>query len=115
MSIIRGMFGRKKQDYASASKPSSTTKDPATDPNMVRVYDEYGRECYIEKNTWRTNVLPGALNKARDNPDQLANVVISALEDGFAADALPYAEILNRADLSPSRIALVRTWSEYRG
>ncbi len=107
MNIIRGMFGRKKQDDASASKPSSTTKDPATDPNMVRVYDEYGRECYIEKNTWRTNVLPGALNKARDSPDQLANVVTSALEDGFAADALPYAEILNRTDLSPSRGAAI--------
>ena len=108
MNIIRGMFGRKKQDDASASKPSLTTKDPATDPNMVRVYDEYGRECYIEKNTWRTgNVLPGALNKARDSPDQLANVVTSALEDGFAADALPYAEILNRTDLSPSRGAAI--------
>ena len=62
-------------------------KDPAQDPNMIRVYDAYGRELFITKEEWRKNILPGSIqsnwNKPDDGPAQgvcqrLLNEVLAA-------------------------------------
>ena len=68
------------------------------DPNLIRVYDKYGRQLFVTKETWRTDVLPGTIQANWDNPDQLYNLIIAALNDGFRADILEAAKHLYDVD-----------------
>ena len=74
--------------------------------DLIRVFDAYGRELHIPREEWRTKMLPGAVERARDNPAQLYGVIAQALQDGFAADVLEAAEHLARTDAIPARGAL---------
>ncbi|MGH8489424.1 MAG: tetratricopeptide repeat protein [Gammaproteobacteria bacterium] len=108
MSFFRKMFGEKSPERGSASATASpSSADPANDPNMIRVYDGYGRELFITKQQWKDNVLLGNLETARNNPEQLYGMLVGALHDGFAADIIPYAEHLWRTDPIPSRGAAI--------
>jgi tetratricopeptide (TPR) repeat protein len=108
MSFFRKMFDEKSPEKGPASATASpSSADPANDPNMIRVYDGYGRELFITKQQWKDNVLLGNLETARDNPEQLYGMLVSALHDGFAADIIPYAEHLWRTDPIPSRGAAI--------
>jgi len=70
---------------------------------MIKVFDEYGREVFITREQWRENVLLGNLENKRNNPDELYGMLVGALEDGFAADIVSYAEHLQRTDPNPDR------------
>jgi len=127
MNIFRKFFGRKNgtnppsqdvHDLSSAQiLPTPTPRlavvasapptDPAKDPNMIRVYDHYGREMFITRQEWRDNVLPGTIEKAWSKPDELYAVVVGALQDGFRANVVKAAEQLYRTDPVPSRGACV--------
>jgi tetratricopeptide (TPR) repeat protein len=74
---------------------------------MIRVFDEYGREMFITKQEWRKNVLPGILKKAWNQPDELYNVIVSTLNDGFHSDVIGAAKHLYKIDPSRSRSACV--------
>lgn len=115
MSFFRKLFG--------GGKPSKQTepaeerraplakvpppKDPAQDPNMIRVFDKYGRELFISKDEWRKNVLPGSIQSQWNNPDQLYGVILGALNDGFRADVLDAARQLHKIDTDAVRGACV--------
>ena len=105
MSFLQKIFG-KKQAAHGPSEPAPAV-DPAKDPNMIRVFDGYGREMFITKQQWRENILPGNLEKARDKPEVLYDMLVSALKDGFATDIVQFAEHLHRTDPVPSRSATV--------
>jgi tetratricopeptide (TPR) repeat protein len=77
------------------------------DPNLIQVYDSYGRKLYITREQWRDNVLLGNLEQAGGNPEQLYGLLVGALNDGFAADVVPYAEQLQRVDPIPARGATI--------
>jgi tetratricopeptide (TPR) repeat protein len=77
--------------------------DPRTDPNLIRLLDEFGREFFITKDQWRKSVLPGTLKSNWNNPDQLYGVVVDSLNDGFSADLMDAAEHLYRIDSTPAR------------
>lgn len=81
--------------------------DPSKDPNLIQVFDAYGREMFITKEAWRKDVLPGTIKLNWNNPDQLAGIVIGSLNDGFFADMLDAAEQLHRIDSEPARGACV--------
>jgi tetratricopeptide (TPR) repeat protein len=92
------------QSAAHSSAPvSSTNADPRTDPTLIRVFDEFGRELFITKEQWRTSVLPGTLKSNWNNPDQLYGIIVGALKDGFFADIVDAAEHLHRIDPVPAR------------
>jgi tetratricopeptide (TPR) repeat protein len=74
---------------------------------MIRVFDEYGREMFITKQEWRKNVLPGILKKAWNQPDELYNVIVSTLNDGFRSDVIGAAKHLYKIDPDRSRSACV--------
>ena len=99
-----GLFGKKKagavpQSTADSSRPVSSAKlDPRTDPNLIRVFDEFGRELFITKEQWRKGVLPGTLKSNWNNPDQLYGIIVGSLNDGFHADIIDAAEHLDRVD-----------------
>jgi tetratricopeptide (TPR) repeat protein len=101
MGILRKLFGTKGPGKGGAAP------DPAKDPNLIRVYDGYGREVFITREQWRDDVLLGNLDKKRNNPDELYNMLVGALEDGFAADIVPYAEHLHRTEPLASRGVIV--------
>jgi tetratricopeptide (TPR) repeat protein len=108
-----GLFSKKKptgasQPIAGSSGPVSSTKsDPRTDPNLIRVFDEFGRELFITKEQWRKSVLPGTLKSNWNNPDQLYGIIVGSLNDGFHADIIDAAEHLYRIDLTPARGACI--------
>lgn len=103
--MFNKLFGKKNKNL-NASVDSQKI-DPAKDPNMIKVFDEYGRELFITKQQWRDNVLLGNLEKERDHPDQLYGLIVGAIQDGFAADIISYAEHLKSIDPIPSRGATV--------
>ena len=51
-----------------------SVEEMRADPNLISVYDEYGRELFITKDTWRKDVLPGTLKDNWDTPDELCNI-----------------------------------------
>lgn len=123
MSFFENLFGKKKPD---APKPpvvrpstpatlppvkgqtaQSAPLDPPKDPNMIKVFDAYGREMLVTKEAWRTSVLPGTLKANWDNAEQLAGIVIGSMNDGFFADVLAAAEQLYRIDPIPTRGACI--------
>jgi len=113
MSLFDNLFGRKKPDPEPVPPKPSTPAvlppkknqpgDPSKDPNMIKVFDAYGREMFITKEVWRTQVLPGTLKSNWNNAEQLAGVVIGSMNDGFFADVLAAAEQLYRIDPIPAR------------
>ena len=108
-----GLFSKKKptdasQPIADSSGPVSSAKsDPRNDPNLIRVFDEFGRELFITKEQWRKSVLPGTLKSNWNNPDQLYGIIVGSLNDGFQADITDAAEHLYRIDSTPARGACI--------
>ena len=78
MSFLKKLFG-KKADTAGQNLPPV---DPSKDPNMIRVYDGFGREMFIQKTQWRDEVLIPNIRKVWDKPDELYNMIVTALGDG---------------------------------
>lgn len=112
MSIWKKLFGRKKEPpippapVRSASQPAPVA-DPSKDPNLIRVFDSYGRELFITRQEWRDSVLLGNLKKAWDQPDQLYGMIVGALNDGFLSDVVDAAKQLYKIDPTPSRGACI--------
>lgn len=79
------LFGKSKASDSKSDDPSRapSLSDPATNPNMIRVYDAYGREMFVTKDTWRSSILPDMIKKAWRDPDQLYPILVQALSDGF--------------------------------
>lgn len=102
-----GLFDKKEANAKSTDSPTqagSTPKaDPRSDPNLIRVFDEFGRELFITKEHWRTKVLPGTIKKNWDNPDQLYSIIVGSLNDGYFADVLEAANHLYRIDSVAAR------------
>jgi tetratricopeptide (TPR) repeat protein len=80
---------------------------PDRDPNLIRVFDEFGRELFITKEQWRTSVLPGTLKSNWNNPDQLYTIIVGSLNDGLYADVLGAAEHLHAIDPNHGRAACI--------
>ena len=92
MSLFDNLFGRKRSASAPATAgpmkpaalpPERASEVPSKDPNLIQVFDAYGRELFISKEQWRTGVLPGTLKSHWQNADQLYGVIFGALNDGF--------------------------------
>ncbi len=49
MRFLRKLFGDKTPEHQPSGAGQVSKGDPAGDPNMIRVYDGYGREMFIEK------------------------------------------------------------------
>lgn len=102
MGIFDKLFSKKPSDGRQKAE-----NEPSKDPNMIKVFDGYGRELYITKQEWKDKILIGNLEKVRNNPDELYSMLVSAINDGFSKDVVKYAEILHRIDRIPSRGATV--------
>jgi tetratricopeptide (TPR) repeat protein len=102
MSFLKKLFG------AGASGASgSQAKNPAADPNLIQVYDAYGREFFITREEWRKSVLPGSIQSNWSKPDELYSIIVGAMNDGFFADVVDAAERLLQIDPQPVRSACI--------
>lgn len=114
MNFFRKLFGSKPPPSAvpppvtsPASAAATGATDPAADPNLLRIFDTYGREMYVPKEAWRKDVLPGNLKSAWDDAEKLAKLIVISLQDGFAADLVDAARQLQRIDPYPERGAVL--------
>ena len=69
----------------------------------IRAFDDQGREVLVPRADWSAKVLPGMIEQAWDDPDQLYMVVLNSLNDGFTADVAAAAEHLYEIDTVPAR------------
>ena len=74
---------------------------------MIRVFDSSGRELFITRQAWRDDVLKPNLLKAWNQPDELYNMILSALNDGFRSDVVDAAQQLHKIDHDHVRGACV--------
>lgn len=88
-----------------AAGPPPPTADPSKDPNMIRVFDPYGREMFIPRQQWRDHVLLSHLKKVWNEPDPLYGTIVQALNDGFLPDMIEPAEHLATIDPNAERSA----------
>lgn len=95
MGLLKKLFG--------SNEPAKQPADPSQDPSLIRVFDKYGREGYITKEDWRSNVLPSSIKSSWNDPDQLYGVIYHALNDGLVADVADAAQQLYRIDSQPHR------------
>jgi tetratricopeptide (TPR) repeat protein len=120
MSIIDRILGRTPAEgpqIQAASRPPRVAPAPAVAVNApagagppasgreeraVRVYDQFGRTVSIGRDAWRKEVLLPNLAATRE-PDALADLIVSALGDDFAADVLESARWLAAHDPQPRR------------
>lgn len=110
MSFFKKLFGKKDQPPCPAPQvppPLPTEADPSKDPNMIRVHDAYGRELFITRQQWRDNVLLGNIQKAWNQPDDLYQMIVGALNDGFRSDVIDAARHLYVIDPNHERGACI--------
>ncbi len=95
MGFLKKLFGKESQKNTSKSM---TAEEMRADPKLIQVYDEYGREMFIDKETWRKDVLPGTITDSWNKPDELYGVIVGALNDGYYPDVIKAAKHLNQID-----------------
>jgi tetratricopeptide (TPR) repeat protein len=88
------------------SEPAQATPPQVADERAVRVYDQFGRTITIGREAWRKDVLLPNL-AATTQPDALYDLIVTALNDDFAADVLESARWLAANDRDPQRGATV--------
>lgn len=123
MGFLRKLFGRKTTAFAASTLAASTSvaapstpaapsatqrpADPSQDPNLIRVFDAYGRELFITKQQWRDSVLLGHIETVWNQPNELYATIVQSLQDGFGADMIRPAEQLAKIDPDKERGAVV--------
>jgi tetratricopeptide (TPR) repeat protein len=76
-------------------KSGEASAAPVRRPDeLITVYDERGRELHIRRATWVESVLSPGLQKAWNDPKQLAAQIAQALHDDFAEQIQHAAERL---------------------
>src|SRR4051812_28804600 len=100
MNLLQWLFGL----FGAKSGPPPTS-DPSKDKNLIRVFDSYGREAWINRADWKKNVLPGSIQKAWNDPDQLYSLIATSLEDKFAREMIKPAERLRQLEPTSPRSA----------
>lgn len=102
MNIFSKLF--KKKNSQEKTPPDA---QPAKDDSKIKVFDKYGQEFYITKQEWKDKVLIANLEAAKNKPDELYSMLISALHDGFFREIVKYAEILVKIDQQRSRAVTI--------
>ena len=66
-----GIFDKITSKFGKKTGPTSAHGDQSSQENLIKVYDAYGREMYITREVWRTQILPNQLQADSNDPDQL--------------------------------------------
>ncbi|MCU6502061.1 hypothetical protein LPN04_30135 [Rugamonas sp. A1-17] len=71
--------------------------------DVITVYDAYGRELNITRNEWHDKMFLPSLKQNWNQADELYRLILSGLDDGFAADLQRAAQRLLEIDTLPER------------
>ncbi|MBB3225975.1 tetratricopeptide (TPR) repeat protein [Luteibacter sp. Sphag1AF] len=99
MGLIKKLFGKK--------APVPQADAAALPEKTISVTDAYGRRLEVNREQWRTSILPHNFAQNLAKPDSLAGLIIDALNSGFAAEALEPARHLCQTDTNPRRGAVL--------
>lgn len=99
-----GLLDKIKSSFAKNNQKENLVENS----NSIIAYDEFGRELYISKDEWRKKVLPGQLQKDWNNPDNLYNDIVTAIQDGFLKDVIAASKRLIEIDPNHERSTTVR-------
>jgi tetratricopeptide (TPR) repeat protein len=98
MEFLKNLFKKKNKHLSNRSQECISIKS-----EMIKVHDEYGREIMVSKQDWLNNVLLGNIEKNYNNPDELYNLLLAALNDGFAEHIVKASKILHDRDPNKER------------
>lgn len=104
--ILSALSGKKSQ-ASTDNAPADTASPEAHDGELITAYDSYGREIKITRAEWREKVFLPNLKQHWGDADELYNLIVSGLNDGFATDLMPAAERLVEIDANPERSHVV--------
>lgn len=82
-------------------------QDEADKPQLITVFDSYGRELSIPRAEWRDKVLMSSLQQAWNDPERLGPLVLQAVRDQFYEEVVGAAEQVRRIDPNPARSAIL--------
>ena len=106
-SILSTISGKKvPPSVQSQVTPSASTVE--VNEKLITVYDAYGRDIKITRSEWHDKVFLPNLQQKWNEAGALYNLIISGLNDGFAADLLPATERLLEIDDMPERGYTIR-------
>lgn len=93
---------------ALTKKDASTSVKDGEQPEMITVYDKFGRTLLVPKQEWQHNVLPGQLAEASNDPAALYQAIVMALNDGFHNEVVAASERLLQIDDDQERSHVIR-------
>ncbi|WP_162536492.1 tetratricopeptide repeat protein [Granulicella sp. WH15] len=82
--------------------PEHEAQAPAQ-PDVVRAFDQDGREVLVPRAEWREQVLPNLVQSAWENPEQLYLLIVNSLNEGFTSEMAAAAQQLYAIDTIPAR------------
>ncbi len=96
------------RDQAPEVQPAQMTiEQMRTDPNFIRVFDQYGQEVFLTRQQWREEILPASLQANWEAPDELYAILLNAMNDGLFAEIELAAARLHAIDTNPVRGACI--------
>lgn len=105
--ILSALSGKKAPPIAS-SQAAPVASTPETNEELITVYDAYGREIKITRSEWKDKVFLPNLQQKWNEPEELYNLIVAGLNDGFAAGLLSASERLLDIDDVPERSYTIR-------
>jgi tetratricopeptide (TPR) repeat protein len=105
MGLFDKLFGKKNKpaDAPAGAAGGSEQGDPSKDPNMIKVFDQFGRELFITRQEWVKSVLLPNIKAAWDDPEKLAGFILGGFQDGFISELIEGAERLAAIDTNHER------------
>jgi len=87
MDFFSRLFGKTagKGDKPPVVKQLHTrsAKQVRSDNSLVSVYAAGGREVFLKRDEWKDDILPHNLKKKWDNPDELCQLILTAMRDNL--------------------------------
>ena len=105
--ILAALSG-KEASLKASSETAPVTPTAKAKEDLITVYDAYGREINIARSEWRDKVFLPNLQQKWNEAGELSNLIISGLNDGFAADLMPATERLLEIDDNAERSHTIR-------
>ncbi len=111
------MFKRLMQSLTgkpASAKPPVAVSQPAAPPaeaaqaQIITVYDAHGRELQVTRADWRDNMLLPQIKAMWDQPNELYQLILNALDDGFAAEVDPASQRMLAIDPIVERAHVIR-------
>lgn len=89
-----------------SAKPPAAVAEAAAPP--ITAYDAHGRELQITRADWRDSMLLPQIKAMWDQPNELYQLILNALDDGFSAEVDPASQRMLEIDPIVERAHVIR-------